>query len=195
VQASANPSDQEQVVESRRIYQGQVVSLRVDRVQLPDGRSVVREVVEHAAVVAIVALDERSCVLLVRQYRLPAGKPLLEIPAGGIDPGESGEEAAQRELQEETGYRAGRLERLGGFFASPGYCDEYMHLFLASDLEPSPLRADADESIQVVRLPLAEALRLVERGEICDAKSIIGLWAVARRKVNDFTIEPRQGSS
>jgi len=181
VQASANPSDQEQVVESRRIYQGQVVSLRVDRVQLPDGRSVVREVVEHAAVVAIVALDEQGCVLLVRQYRLPAGKPLLEIPAGGIDPGESGEEAAQRELQEETGYRAGRLERLSGFFASPGYCDEYMQLFLASDLEPSPLRADADESIQVVRLPLAEALRLVEWGEICDAKSIIGLWAVARR--------------
>jgi len=182
VQASANPSDQEQMVESRRIYAGRVVGLRVDRVQLPDGRSAVREVVEHAPTVTIVPLDDKGNVLLVRQYRLPAARPLLEIPAGGIDPGESMEEAVQRELQEETGYRAGRLERLGGFYASPGYCGEYMHLFLASDLEPSPLRADADESIQVVRLPLAEALRLIEKGEVCDAKTIIGLWAVAGRK-------------
>jgi len=182
LQASPNPSDQEQVVESRRVYEGRVVSLRVDRVKLPDGRSAVREVVEHAPVVAIVALDGRGDVLLVRQYRLPVQQSLLEIPAGGVDSGESAEEAAQRELQEETGQRAGRLERLCTFFASPGYCDECMHLYLATALEPSALAADADESIEVVRLPLDEALRLIERGEIRDAKTIIGLWAVARHQ-------------
>jgi ADP-ribose pyrophosphatase len=182
LQASRNPSDQEHVVESHRIYEGRVVSLRVDRVKLPSGRSTVREVVEHASVVAIVALDSQGDVLLVRQYRLPAQQSLLEIPAGGVDPGESAEEAAQRELQEETGQRAGRLERLCSFFVSPGYCDEYMYLYLATALEPSALVADADESIEVVRLPLDEALRLIERGEICDAKTIVGLWAASRGK-------------
>jgi len=182
VQASQNPSDQEQVVESHRLYEGRVVSLRVDRVKLPDGRSAVREVVEHAPVVAIVALDGEGKVLLVRQYRLPVQRLLLEIPAGGIDPGESPEEAAQRELQEETGQRAGRLERLCSFFASPGYCDEYMHLYLATALERSALAADADERIEVVRLPLSEALQLIERGEICDAKTIIGLRAIAEHQ-------------
>ena len=169
-------------MESRRLYEGRVVSLRADRVKLPSGRSTVREVVEHAPVVAIVALDGQGNVLLVRQYRLPVKQSLLEIPAGGVDPGESAEEAAQRELQEETGQRAGRLERLCGFFASPGYCDEYMDLYLATALEPSALAADADESIEVVRLPLSEALQLIERGEIRDAKTIVGLWATARHQ-------------
>lgn len=169
-------------MESRRVYEGRVVNLRVDRVKLPDGRSAVREVVEHAPIVAIVALDSRGDVLLVRQYRLPVKQSLLEIPAGGVDSGESPEEAAQRELQEETGQRAGRLERLCSFFASPGYCDEYMHLYLATGLEPSALTADADESIEVLRLPLEEALRLIERGEIRDVKTIVGLWAAARHQ-------------
>jgi ADP-ribose pyrophosphatase len=182
VQAPQDPSDQEQVVESRRLHEGWVVSLRVDRVKLPNGRLTVREVVEHAPVVAIVALDGRGSVLLVRQYRLPVQRSLLEIPAGGIDPGESPEEAAQRELQEETGQRAGRLERLCSFFASPGYCDEYMHLYLATALEASALAADADESIEVMRLPLSEAVHLIERGEICDAKTIVGLWATVRHQ-------------
>lgn len=177
----SNPADQEQVVASRRIYEGRVVSLRVDSVSLPGGRSTVREVVEHAPVVVIVPLDGEGDVLLVRQYRLPARRSLLELPAGGIDPGESPEEAVQRELQEETGQRAGRLERLGGVFASPGYSDEYMHLFLATDLQPSSLPADTDEEIQVVRLPLAEALRLAEKGEIYDAKTILGLYMAVTR--------------
>jgi ADP-ribose pyrophosphatase len=178
----SNPADQEQVLASRRIYDGRVVSLRVDSVSLPGGRSTVREVVEHAPVVVVVPLDAEGNVLLVRQYRLPARRSLLELPAGGIDPEESPEEAVQRELQEETGQRAGRLERLGGVFASPGYCDEFMHLFLATDLKPSSLPADTDEQIEVVRLPLAEALRLAERGEIHDAKTIVGLWIGASRR-------------
>ncbi len=178
---SDSPAGPERVLESRRVYQGRVVSLRVDTVALPNGRTAVREVAEHAPAVVVAPLDGKGNVILVRQYRLPVSQLLLELPAGCIDGGESVEEAVQRELREETGYRAGRLERLGGFYVSPGYCDEFIHLFLATDLEPSPLAADSDESIEVVRAPLGDALAMVERGEICDAKTIIGLWAAARR--------------
>jgi ADP-ribose pyrophosphatase len=169
------------VLESRRVYEGRIVNLRVDTVALPDGRSAQREVAEHAPVVVIVPLDKDGNVLLVRQYRLPVRRLLLELPAGCMDPGESAEEAAQRELREETGQRAGRLERLAAFYASPGFCDELMHLFLATELEPSPLAPDSDESLEVVQMPLLEALGLVERGEICDAKTIVGLWAARTR--------------
>lgn len=179
--APESSSGPERVLESRRVYEGRVVNLRVDRVALPDGGVALREVAEHAPVVVVVPLDEEGNVVLVRQYRLPVRQWLLELPAGGIDAGESVEGAVQRELQEETGHRAGRLERLGCFFTSPGYCDELMHLFLATELEPRPLVADSDENIEVVRMPLADALALIERGEICDAKTIIGLWAAARR--------------
>ena len=121
-------------------------------------------------------------VVLVRQYRLPAQEALLEIPAGGVDAGESAEEAAQRELQEETGYRAGRLERLAGFFVSPGYCTEFIHVFLATDLSESVIAGDEDEDIALERMPLADAVRLIERGEIKDGKSIVGLLQAADRR-------------
>jgi len=179
--APGESPDLERVLESRRVYEGRVVNLRLDTVALPDGRSAVREVAEHAPVVVIVPLDGDGNVLLVRQYRLPVQQSLLELPAGGIDAGESVEEAVQRELREETGQRAGRLERLAAFYASPGYCDELMHLYLATELEPSPLAADSDENIEVVLITLTDALALVDRGQICDAKTIIGLWAAARR--------------
>ncbi len=164
------------------------MNLRVDTVELSDGRRATREVVEHAEVVAVVPLLEGEHVLLVRQFRLPTEQVMLEVPAGGVDDGEIAAEAAQRELGEECGQRGGRLERLGGFYVSPGYCNEFVHAFLATELEPVTLRPDADEELEVVRLPLAEALRLLGAGEIRDGKSIIGLtWAWA--KVRDFTIE------
>ncbi|GAG45412.1 unnamed protein product, partial [marine sediment metagenome] len=178
----------ERVLESRRLYEGRVVNLRLDTVELAGGWKTTREVVEHGEVVAVVPLLEGKDVLLVRQYRLPAAQTLLEVPAGGVDAGESSEEAAQRELGEECGQQADRLERLGGFYASPGFCSEFVHVFLATQLRPVRARPDPDEEIAVVRLPLAEALRLVRQGEIRDGKSIIGLtWA--REQVSDFTIE------
>jgi ADP-ribose pyrophosphatase len=165
-----------------------VVNLRLDTVQLAGGWKTTREVVEHGEVVAVVPLLEGKDVLLVRQYRLPAAQTLLEVPAGGVDAGESAEEAAQRELGEECGQEAGRLERLGGFYMSPGFCSEFAHVFLATDLRPVRARPDPDEQIAIVRLPLTEALRLVRQGEIRDGKSIIGLtWTW--HKVTDFTIE------
>jgi nudix-type nucleoside diphosphatase (YffH/AdpP family) len=165
-----------------------VVNLRIDTVELMDGRSATREVVEHGDVVAVVPLLEDQDVLLVRQYRLPAGQTLLEVPAGGVDTGESSEEAAQRELGEECGQRAERLDRLGGFYASPGFCSEFIHVFLATRLSPVPAHPDPDEEIAVVRLPLAEAVRLTRQGEIRDAKSIIALtWT--SQKVAASTVE------
>jgi len=165
----------ERVTASRRIYDGRIVALREDAVTLPNGRSALREVVEHGEVAAIVPIDADGNVILVRQYRLPAGAALLEIPAGGVDEGESIEAAAQRELREETGYRAERLERLAGFYVSPGYCTEFIQVFLATDLVEDPIEGDPDEEISLVRMSLLDAVRLIETGEIKDGKSIVGL--------------------
>ena len=172
---------EEETVEQRRVFGGKVVALRVDTVRFPDGRTAVREVVEHVPAVAIIAVDGDGRLLLVRQWRLPAGRALLEVPAGSTDHGERPETAVQRELQEETGYRAGRLTRLGGFWVAPGYCTEYIHIYLAEDLAESRLQADEDEHIEVVRLTLEEALAKIDSGEIDDAKSQVGLLLYARR--------------
>ncbi len=169
----------ERVISSRRIYDGRISSLREDTVELPNGRTALREIVEHAPVVALVPIDENRNVVLVRQYRLAAGEALLEIPAGLIDDGESVEAAAQRELREETGYRAAELRYLTGFFVSPGFCTEFVHVFLATGLSESPLDGDEDEDITVERILLAEAVRLVASGEIKDAKSIVGILLAA----------------
>ena len=173
----------ERVTGSRHIHEGRIVNLRDDTVELADGRTAQREIVEHAEVVAIVPVDADGSVILVRQYRHPARDSLLEIPAGGVDSGEGIEEAAQRELKEEIGYRAGHLERLSGFYVAPGYCTEFIHLFRATSLTESEIGGDEDENIAIERVPLAEALRLIETDEIKDAKSIIGLLLLDRQRM------------
>jgi ADP-ribose pyrophosphatase len=151
------------------------VRLRVDTVQMPSGRQTTREVVEHSDCVAIVAIDENDNVLLVKQYRQAIDKELLEIPAGGIDPGEDAEAAVRREMREETGFLPRRVARLGGFYSSPGFCTEYLHLYLALDLVSSPLHAEDTEIIKLVRVPTSQIPELLSSGQICDAKSIVGL--------------------
>ena len=165
----------EKTLSSRLIYDGQVVKLRVDTVRLPGGRETKREIVEHGDCVAIVAIDGNNNVLLVNQFRQPVEKELLEIPAGGIDPGEDPLTAVRREMQEETGYLPQKVERLGGFYATPGYGTEYLHLYLATDLTPSRLYAEDTESIKLVRVPISQIPSLITSGRICDAKSIAGL--------------------
>jgi ADP-ribose pyrophosphatase len=171
----------ERVLESRRVYDGRIMAVRVDSVALPNGREATREIVEHAPVVAIVPIDENGDVVMVKQYRLATGDVMLEVPAGLVDEGEEIEAAAQRELQEEIGHRAGHLERLAGFFVSPGFCTEFIHVYLALGLEESDLDADEDEDIVVERVPLAAAVRLVEEGAIRDAKSIVGILMARER--------------
>ena len=166
---------EEKTLSSQSIFSGRAVKLRVDTVQTADGRETTREIVEHSDCVAIVAVDADDNVLLVSQYRKPVEKELLEIPAGGIDPGEGPETAVQREMREETGYLPRKVERLGGFYSAPGYCTEYLHLYLAADLTHSPLNAEDSESIELVRVPIGQISGLIRSGTICDAKSIAGL--------------------
>jgi len=164
-----------QTLSSRKIYSGQTISLRVDEVALPSGKKTIREVAEHKGAVAVIALDEAQNVLLVRQFRHAVGRELLEIPAGGLDPGENPAETVRREMQEETGYLPLKLEPLGGFYLAPGYSSEYLHLFLATGLVAARLIAEDTEEIKLVKMPLNEAIELIHSGEIQDAKSVAGL--------------------
>lgn len=166
----------ERCISSHYAYQGRAVRLRVDHVRFPSGRETTREVVEHADSVVIVPVDDRGRVLLIRQYRYSIDKTLLELPAGGLERGESPEECVVRELREETGYLPRRVELLGGFYASPGYSTEYLYLYLAFDLEFSPLTAEDTENISVVPVAPEEIHRLIANREIIDAKTIAGLY-------------------
>ena len=170
----------ETTLESRTVYQGKILNLRVDTVRLASGRTATREVAEHSDSVCIVPLDDDGNVVMVRQFRTPTGRALLELPAGGVEAGEVSEDTVQRELQEETGYRAAELRYLSGFWLAPGWCDEFMHAYLATGLTPSKLQADDDEEIEVERVSPDQALELIASGEICDAKSIAGLLLAQR---------------
>ena len=167
---------EEKTLSSRLIYEGRAVRLRIDTVRMPGGRETTREIVEHSDCVAIIAIDNEDNVLLVKQFRKPVEKRLLEIPAGGIEPGEEPEDCVRREMREETGFLPRKVERLGGFYSSPGYGTEYLHLYLATDLISRPLQAEDSESIRLVRVPLGQVRGLITSGEICDAKSIAGLF-------------------
>jgi ADP-ribose pyrophosphatase len=181
----------ETVIGSEILHHGRLGNFRIDTVRFSDGRTSTREILGHPGAVAIVAIDPDGSVLLVRQWRTAAARAMVEIPAGTldrIDPAgaiEDPELAAPRELEEETGYRAGNWRKLATFWTAPGFASELMHLYLATDLRPAHgdrLGPDEDERLELVRLPFAEALDAVDRGEICDAKSIIGLFWVARLK-------------
>ena len=171
----------ERTVGRRDVYDGRVVQLHVDEVELPNGKRTTREVAEHADAVVVLPIDQSERALLVRQYRYPIANDLLEAPAGGIDPGEAPDEAAQRELQEEIGYRAGCLDALGGFWTAPGFCTEYMYAFLARDLSPSRLAADEDEDIVVERHSLDSIRAMIRDGRIVDAKTIAAYWMALDR--------------
>jgi len=165
----------EKATASQHIYQGHAVNMRVDIVEKAGGRKVKRDVVEHSDCIAVVALDEQNNVLLVRQFRYPVGRFLLEIPAGGIDPGEESIDSVRRELQEEIGYLPRKIDKLGGFYAIPGYGTEYLHCFLATDLVPARLMAEDTDDIELVRVSQDKIPGLIASGEICDAKSIAAL--------------------
>lgn len=165
---------------SERIYEGRILNLRRDKVRLPNGREASREVVEHPGAVAIIALDAEKNVYLVRQYRYPINRVTLEIPAGKLDAGEEPVACARRELAEEVGLAAAEWKPLLTFYSTPGFSDEVMHLFLATGLRPHREKADEDEFLEIVRVPLAEAATMALEGGIQDAKSITGILAVTR---------------
>ena len=167
-------------IDSKKIFTGRVFDVTVDTVREGD-QTYVREIVHHRGSAVMVPAFDDGTIALVRQYRHPAVKFLLELPAGTLNEKEQPEEGAARELEEVLGVVAGKLEKLCEFFVSPGFCEEKMWLYLATDLKETKQRLEEDELIEVVRLPIDRALQMITDGEIEDAKTIIGLLLAAPR--------------
>ena len=165
----------EKTLRRQYIFEGRLIKVRVDTVVAADGHHAVREIVEHPDAVIMVALDTEDNVLLVNQFRTPLGKNLLEVPAGIIEKNEDTEAAVIREMQEETGYKPQKLVFLAGFFSTPGFTTEYLHLYLVTDLVSSPLHAEDTAGIELVRVPVSQITELITSGRIQDAKTIAGL--------------------
>jgi ADP-ribose pyrophosphatase len=166
---------EEKTLKSRYVFKGRAFNVRVDTVINVSGDETTREIIEHSECIVVVPVDANGDILLVRQFRKAIEKDLLEIPAGGIDPGEDPETAVKRELQEEIGFLPGKVERMAGFYSSPGFCTEFLYLFLAEDLKASQLFAEDTPGIQTVRVRPNQIRRMIRSGEICDSKSIAGL--------------------
>jgi ADP-ribose pyrophosphatase len=166
----------------KTIFKGKVVTLNLETVTLPNGATVELEVVRHPGAAAIVPMRDERTVILIRQFRLAAGGFIYEIPAGKLFPGEDPHLCAERELEEEIGYRAGKIERLETFFTAPGFTDEVMHLFLATGLTKTKQNLDHDEVLEVIEMQLEEAIARVRDGTIRDAKTIVGLQSVYLRQ-------------
>ena len=166
----------------RILHRGRVGSFGLEEVDLPSGQRVTLEMLRHPGAAAVVPFLETDRILLLRQYRHAAGEFIWEVPAGKLDPGEAPDACALRELEEETGYRAGELVRSGVILTSPGFTDERIHLFCAFRLEPGTLAHEATELIEVHRVEFGEALQMIDRGEIVDAKSIVALHHAKRVK-------------
>ncbi len=173
-----------ELLKSEIVYPGRAFTVRRDTLRLPDNREHTFDIVVHIGSVIILPLDGEGQLLFVRQYRHAAGTDLLELPAGTLDEGETPETCARREVREETGMAAGNMEHLGGFYLAPGYSTEYMHVYLATDLKFDPLQADEDEFLSVERFPLSDAIKMFERGEIQDAKSIAAILLAHRQLEN-----------
>lgn len=163
---------------TRNIYNGKVVTLNVDTVTLPNGVTVDLEMVRHPGASAMVPLKDDGTVVLIRQFRHAAGGFIYEIPAGKLSPGEAPLACAARELEEEIGYRAGSFELLSSIFTAPGFTDEVIHVYKATGLTKGRQQLDRDEVLEIVELPLNEAIGMIQSGAIRDAKTIVGLQAV-----------------
>lgn len=172
---------QEETIGSEILYQGVIVTVKKDTVLLENGKQSIREVIMHHGGVGIIALDEQSNVLMVRQFRYPYHQTVLEIPAGKLEPGEDPLECGKRELMEETGYAAESYTDLGVLYPTPGYVDEVIHLYLATGLKRFEQNLDEGEFLEVERYPLAQLVEWVMEGKLFDAKSQIAILKTARR--------------
>lgn len=173
-------TEQPQLLESKEIFRGRVFEVTLDTIREGD-KTYQREVVHHPGSAVIIPIFDDGTIALVRQYRHPAVRYLLEAPAGTLNRGEAPEEGAARELEEELGYVAANLEKLTEFFVSPGFCEEKMWVYLARDLTKTQQRLEDDEIVEVVRIPFSQALSMITTGEIDDAKTIIGVMLAAPR--------------
>jgi ADP-ribose pyrophosphatase len=162
----------------RNIYSGKVITLNIDTVTLPNGVTVDLEVVRHPGAAAVVPLKENGTVVLIKQFRHAAGGFIYEIPAGKLHPGEDPKDCAARELEEEIGYQAGRLDLLSSIFTAPGFTDEVIHVYKATGLTKGRQQLDRDEVLEIVEVSLQEAIEMIDKGTIRDAKTMVGLQSV-----------------
>lgn len=164
---------EEKTIAATSIYEGKIIRLQIDDVELPDGKMAKREIVKHPGAVAVIALTPERKVVLVEQYRKALERSLFEIPAGKLEPGEDPAVTVKRELEEETGYAAAKMDHLISFYTSPGFADELIHLYVASGLSKvdNPLAGDEDEFVEIHELTLEEAVECIKEGSICDAKT------------------------
>lgn len=165
-----------ELLKSEPLFQGRAFKIRRDTLKTPDGKETKFDIVEHGGSVIIIPIDADGNMLFVRQYRHAAGMDLLELPAGTRNGNEPHDVCAAREIREETGMAAGKLERIGDFYLAPGYSTEFMAVFLATELSHNPLEADDDEFLQVEKIPVKEAIQLAERGAMPDAKTLAALF-------------------
>lgn len=166
--------EKKSLIESKWIYRGRVISLKTETHQFEEGQKVF-EVVQHPGAVVIIPIDPKGRILLIQQWRRAVKEITIELPAGTLEPDEEPLECAKRELQEETGFAARKMTPLGGFFSAPGFCTEYLHLFLAEDLQSAPLPPDIDEKIDLFPITMQEAKHLIQHNQIRDAKTVAGI--------------------
>lgn len=174
----------EPTVKSDTIFEGNLIRVQVDHVRLPDGSTATRELVKHPGAVAVLPFTEDDRLVVVSQFRKPLEKVTVEIPAGKLDPGEDPLQCAQRELAEETGYRAHSWSHLVSFYTSPGFADELIHLYVAKELQAGTSQPDEGEFVQKREITLTEAFELINTGDICDAKTVTAVYAWQNRELS-----------
>ncbi|PFG05830.1 ADP-ribose pyrophosphatase [Bacillus sp. es.034] len=164
---------EEKTIKTETIYQGKIIDLQVDEVELPNGKTSKRELIKHPGAVAVIALTLEGKIVMVEQYRKALEKSIIEIPAGKLEPGEEPDKTALRELEEETGYGCENLEHLISFYTSPGFADELVHLYIAHDIHPilESKETDEDEFVELIEVTVEEALQLIKEQRIYDAKT------------------------
>jgi ADP-ribose pyrophosphatase len=170
-----------QLISSETLLKGRAFLIRRDHLKTPDGRETKLDIIEHGGSVIIIPVDKDGNLLFVRQYRHATGMDLLELPAGTLEEGEDPAVCAAREIREETGFAADKIEKIGDFYLAPGYSTEFMHVYLAHDLRHDPLEADADEFLSLETISFEKAMQMAVNGEIPDAKSLAALLLAKSR--------------
>jgi ADP-ribose pyrophosphatase len=172
------------LLQREKKYHGKIIDLTVDRLLYPSGSETIREIVEHPGGAVVLSVFENNDILLIRQYRHPFEKEVIELPAGKLDKNEDPLLCAQRELREETGYAAKRWSKLTSLYSTPGFCNEILHMYIAQDVfihELGNALEEGEASIQVMRIPIHDAIAMIEREEIIDGKTIAGILLGARK--------------
>lgn len=175
---------EEKTMKSDKVYEGKILNLKVDTVEMPDKKYSKREIIEHPGGVAIIAITSEDSLVLVKQYRKAVESFLLEIPAGKLELNEEPRETAIRELREETGLESDKLNYISEFYTSPGYTNEKIHLFLAEELRKVEYISEPGEFLEIIELPIKELTKMVKRGEILDSKTIIGIF-IAQKLIDE----------